>query len=39
LIMSQERLSGLVILPIEMEILAEIEHKNILSNLAPQKSK
>ena len=37
--MSQERLSGLVILPIEIEILAEIEHKNILSNLAPQKSK
>lgn len=37
--MSQERLSELVILPIEMEILAEIEHKNILSNLAPQNRK
>ena len=37
--MSQEKLSELVILPIEMEILVEIEHKNILSNLAPQKSK
>ena len=37
--MSQERLSGLVILPIEMEILAEIEHKNILSNLAKKQVK
>ena len=37
--MSQKRFSEFVILPIEMEILAEIEHKNILSNLAPQKSK
>ena len=37
--MSQEKLSELVILPIEMEILAEIEHKNILNNLAPQNRK
>ena len=35
--MSQERLSGLAILPIENETLAELEYKNLISNFASQK--
>ena len=37
--MSQERLSGLVILSIEKEILAKLECKNLISNFAPQKAR
>ena len=37
--MSQERLSGLAILPIETEILAELECKNLISNFASQKAR
>ena len=36
--MSQERLSGLAILPIEKEMLAEFECKNLISNFASQKA-
>ena len=35
--MSQERLSGLAILPIEKEMLTELECKNLISNFASQK--
>lgn len=35
LTMLQKGLSELAILPIEMEILVEVEHKNIISNLEP----
>ena len=35
--MSQERLSGLAILPIKKEMLAELECKNLVGNLASQK--
>ena len=31
---SQERLSGLTILPIEKEILVELEHKDIILDLS-----
>ena len=37
--MSQERLSGLSILSIEKEMLAELECKNLISNFATQKSR
>ena len=37
--MSQEKLSGLAILLIENEILAELECKNLISNFASQKAK
>ena len=37
--MSQERLSGLSILSIEKEMLAELECKNLISNFASQKSR
>ena len=37
--MSQERLSGLAILPIEKEMLVELECKNLISNFASQKAK
>ena len=37
--MSQEKLSGLAILSIENEILAELECKNLISNFASQKAK
>ena len=37
--MSQERLSGLTILPIKKEILAEFEYKNLISNFASQKAR
>ena len=37
--MSQERLSGLAILPIEKEMLAELECKNLISNFASQKAR
>ena len=36
--MSQERLSGLAILSIEKEMLAELECKNLISNFATQKA-
>ena len=39
LIISQERLNGLVILSIENEILTKLECKNLISNFAPQKAK
>ena len=35
--MSQKRLSGLVILSIENEMLEELEYKNIISQFAYQK--
>ena len=35
--MSQERLSGLVILSIEKEMLEELEYKNLISQFAYQK--
>ena len=35
--MSQKRLSGLVILSIENEILEEFEYKNLISQFASQK--
>ena len=37
--MSQERLSGLVILSIEKEMLAELEFKNLISNFTSQKTR
>ena len=37
--MSQERLSGLAILPIEKEMLVELECKNLISNFASQKTR
>ena len=37
--MSQERLSGLTILPIEKEMLEEIKYKNLISNFASQKAR
>ena len=37
--MSQERLSGLVILSIENEMLAKLECKNLISNFASQKAR
>ena len=37
--MSQERLSGLAILSIEKEMLAELKCKNLISNFATQKSR
>ena len=37
--MSQEKLSGLSILSIEKEMLAELECKNLISNFATQKSR
>ena len=37
--MSQERLSGLAILSIEKEMLAELEYKNLISNFASQKAR
>ena len=37
--MSQEKSSGLAILSIENEILAELECKNLISNFASQKAK
>ena len=37
--MSQERLSGLSILSIEKEMLAELKCKNLISNFATQKSR
>ena len=37
--MSQERLSGLAILPIENEMLAELQCRNIISNFASQKAR
>ena len=37
--MSQERLSGLAILSIENEMLAELECKNLISNFASQKER
>ena len=37
--MSQERLSGLAILPIEKEMLAELECKILISNFASQKAR
>ncbi|XP_075634220.1 uncharacterized protein LOC142606769 [Castanea sativa] len=37
--MSQERLSGLAILSIENEMLAELECKNLISNFASQKAR
>ena len=35
--MSQERLSGLAILPIKKEMLAELKCKNLISYFASQK--
>ena len=37
--MSQERLSGLVILLIEKEMLEEDEYKNLISQFASQKAR
>ena len=37
--MSQERLSGLAILPIKNEMLAELECKNLINNFASQKAR
>ena len=37
--MSQERLSGLAILPIEKEMLAELKCKNLISNFTSQKAR
>ena len=37
--MSQARLSGLVILSIENEMLAKLECKNLISNFASQKAR
>ena len=37
--MSQERLSGLVILSIEKEMLKELKYKNLISNFASQKTR
>ena len=37
--MSQERLSGLAILSIEKEMLAELECKNLINNFASQKAR
>ena len=37
--MSQERLSGLAILPIEKKMLAKLECKNLISNFASQKAR
>ena len=37
--MSQERLNGLAILPIEKEMLTELECKNLISNFASQKAR
>ena len=38
-IMSQERLSGLAILSMKKEMLAELECKNLISNFASQKAR
>ena len=37
--MSQEKLSGLVILSIENEMLEELEYKNLISQFASQKAR
>ena len=37
--MFQERLSGLVILSIENEMLEELEYKNLISQFASQKTR
>ena len=37
--MSQERLSGLVILLIEKKMLEELEYKNLISQFAYQKAR
>ena len=37
--MSQERLSGLIILSIEKEMLEELIYKNLISNFPSQKAK
>ena len=37
--MSQERLSGLTILPIEKKMLVELECKNLISNFVSQKAR
>ena len=37
--MSQERLSRLVILSIEKEMLEELKYKNLISNFASQKTR
>ena len=37
--MSQERLSGLAILSIENEMLAELECKNLICNFVSQKAR
>ena len=37
--MSQERLSGLVILSIEKEMLEKLEYKNLISQFASQKAR
>ena len=37
--MSQERLSGLAILPIENEMLTKLEYKILISNFASQKAR
>ena len=37
--MSQERLSGLVILSIENEMLEKLEYKNLISNFVSQKAR
>ena len=37
--MLQERLNELAILSIEKEMLVELEHKNLISNFAPQKAR
>ena len=37
--MSQEKLSGLVILSIEKEMLEKLKYKNLISNFASQKAR
>ena len=37
--MSQERLSGLVILSIEKEMLEKLKYKNLISNFISQKAR
>ena len=37
--MSQEKLSGLVILSIENDMLEELEYKNLISQFASQKAR
>ena len=37
--MSQEKLSGLVILSIEKKILVKLEYKNLISNFVSQKAR